>query len=296
MQAEVVLTPDESKKFIIQALLSMSSVKKALKKGLVVVHPSSTTLFLYEALMGRLPDAGTHWVSGVILPRGLCGSRHTVERMATIDPSMRDPLDNKNAWVFKNGRLQDKMRLGDILDRMKPGDVYVKGPNAVDPKGNIGVLYANPAGGGGTIGRVVARARKTKFHLLCPAGIEKLIPVPVKEAAKKAGFKRVDKAMGMPCGLIPIPASLGQKIDEADAVRILSGAEATPISAGGLGGAGGAVVLAIHGSKTQVNRAVDAVLRVKGARLPALDLVQCETCPNPQCHQRGMKDIPWLEI
>jgi hypothetical protein len=296
MQAEIVLTPDESKKFIIKALLSLKSVKTALKKGLVVVHPSSTTLFLYEAITGRFPDTGERWVSGIILPRGLCGSRHTVEGMATQVQGIRDPLDNKHAWIFKKGQLQERMRLGDILDQMSADDVYVKGPNAMDIKGNIGVLYANPAGGGGTIGRVIGRARKIKFHLLCPAGIEKLIPVPVNQAAKKAGFKRVERAMGMPCGLIPIPASIGQKIDEIDAVRILSGAEATPIAAGGLCGAGGAAVLAIHGTKSQVNKAVDAVLSVKGTRLPTPELVQCAQCPNPNCHQRGLKNIPWLEI
>jgi hypothetical protein len=296
MQAQVVLIPDESKKFIIKALLAMRAVKTALKKGIVAVHPSSTTLFLYEALVGRFPDAGEHWVSGLILPRGLCVSRHSIERMASQDQSMKDPLENRNAWVFKKGQLQEKMRLGDILDQMSPDDVYVKGPNAIDSKGNIGVLYANPAGGGGTIGRVLGRARKTGFHFLFPAGIEKLIPVSVKEASKKAGFKRVKKAMGMPCGMIPIPASLGQKIDETDAVRILSGAEATPIAAGGLGGAGGAVVLGVSGTKAQVNRAVGAVESVKGTRLPPLDLLQCAGCPNPNCHQRGLKGIPWLEI
>ena len=159
MQAEVVLIPDESKKFIVQAMLSMKMFKTALKKGTIVVHPSTTTFFLFEAITGRLPDAGEHWVSGIILPRGLCASRHTVERMANHDPSMKDPLDNKNAWVFKKGELQEKMRLGDILDQMSADDIYVKGPNAIDPKGNIGVLYANPAGGGGTIGRVLGPQR-----------------------------------------------------------------------------------------------------------------------------------------
>jgi len=296
MQAEVVLIPDESKKFIIKALLALDSVKAALKKGLIVVHPSSTTLYFYEAVMGRFPDAGEKWVSGMILPRGLCASRQTIEHMATQDQSMQDPLHNKNAWVFNKGRLQEKMRLGDILDRMSTDDIYIKGPNAIDPKGNVGVLYANPAGGGGTIGRVIGSARKRKFHLLFPVGIEKLIPVSIRQAAKKAGFKRVDRAMGMPCGMIPIPADLGQKIDEVDAVRILSGAEATPIAAGGLGGAGGAVALAINGTTDQVNLAVAAVESVKGTRLPPLDLLPCERCPNPNCHQRGLKGVPWLEI
>jgi len=296
MQAEVVLIPDESKKFISKALLSLKSVKAAVRNGLVVVHPSSTTYFLYEAITGCFPDAGEQWVAGVILPRGLCASRDVIENMAASDQKKKDPLNIRSAWVFKKGQLQEKMRLGDILDQMSSDDIYVKGPNAIDPKGNIGVLYANPAGGGGTIGRVINRARRKKFHVLFPAGIEKMIPVPIKQAAKEAGFKRVEKAMGMPCGLLPIPPALGQKIDEVDAVQILSGAEATPIAAGGLGGASGAVVLSIKGNRAQVNRAVDVIESVKGTRLPQLDLLPCDHCPNPNCHQRGMKDIPWLEI
>jgi len=296
MKTEAVLIPDESKKFIIKALLALKSVKTALKKGLVVAHPSSTTSFLYEALTGRFPGAGEQWVAGVILPRGLCASRHVIENMAANRKRKTDPLDLMSAWVFKRGQLQEKMRLGDILDQMSIDDIYIKGPNAIDPNGNMGVLYANPAGGGGTIGLVISRARKSKFQMLFPVGIEKLIPVSIRQAAKKAGFKRVETAMGMPCGVIPIHASLGQKIDEIDAVEILSGAEATPIAAGGLGGASGAVVLSINGTRAQVNRAMDAIESVKGAKLPQLDLLQCEHCPNPNCHQRGMKDIPWLEV
>lgn len=296
MNAEVVLIPDESKKLIIKALLALENVKTALRKGFLVVHPSSTTSFLYEALTGRFPGAGEQWVAGMILPRGLCASRHVIENMAADRQRKTDPRNLMSAWVFKKGELQEKMRLGDILDQLSNDDIYVKGPNAIDPNGNIGVLHANPAGGGGTIGFVLSRARKTKFQMFFPVGIEKMIPVSVEKAAKKAGFKRVEKAMGMPCGVIPIPASLGQKIDEMDAVKIISGAEATPIAAGGLGGASGAIVLSVNGTSAQVNRAMDAIESVKGARLPQLDLLQCEHCPNPNCHQRGMKDIPWLEL
>jgi hypothetical protein len=185
------------------------------------------------------------------------------------------------------------MRLGELLELMSSDDVYVKGANALDPQWNVGVLFASPAGGGGTIGRVMAARRKRKFHLLLPVGLEKLIPVSIKEAARKAGFMKVDRAMGMPCGLIPVP---GRKIDEVDAVRILSGAQATPIAAGGLGAAQGATVLAIHGTPQQVNRAMDAIEKVKGAQLPPLDLLQCDSCPGPTCHFRGRGDLPWLKM
>jgi len=293
MQAQVVLIPDESKKLIAHGLLALDAVQSALKKGLVVLHPSSTTLFVYEAILGRRPEPGRPWVSGQILPRGLCASKNTIQRMAASHESMNDPLDNRNAWVFRNGRLQEGLRLGDILNEIRPADVYVKAPNAMDPEGNTGVLYANPAGGGGTIGRVIARWRKERFHLLLPAGLEKLLPISIEEAAKKARGRRADRAMGMPCGLMPVP---GQKIDERDAIRVLSGAEATPIAAGGLGGAGGAVTLAIYGEAEKVERALAAVDQVKGARLPPLDLLQCGDCPNPYCHLRGRQDRSWLTV
>ncbi|MBW2145693.1 MAG: hypothetical protein JRG73_09215 [Deltaproteobacteria bacterium] len=291
MQAEAVLVPNESKKLIAKAVLDMDEVKKALDDGIMVMHPSSTTIFMYESILGRLPDEGQVWVCGVTLPRGLCGSRETLRGMAAHGDGFRDPLDFKHAWIFRKGQLQESMRLGDIVDQMSSDDVYVKGPNALDPQGNVGVLFANPAGGGGTIGRVIVAQRKRGFHLLLPIGLEKLIPVSIQAASKKAGFKNVDRAMGMPCGLIPVP---GRKIDEVDAIRMISGAEATPIAAGGLGGAEGAVVLAIHGTEEQVNRAMEAMESVKGAPLPSLDLWQCDTCPGPTCHLRGRNDLPWL--
>jgi len=164
---------------------------------------------------------------------------------------------------------------------MTSSDVYVKGSNALDPQGNVGVLYANPAGGGGTVGKVIAAYRKKNFHLLLPIGLEKLIPVSIVEAAKKAAFKKVDKAMGMPCGLIPVP---GRKIDEVDALEILCGVKVTPIAAGGLGGAEGSIVLALEGSNKEVQKALEVVQESKGAHLPALNLPDCETCNNANCH------------
>jgi hypothetical protein len=128
---------------------------------------------------------------------------------------------------------------------------------------------------------VIAAQRQNGFHLLLPIGLEKLIPVSIKQAVKKAGFKKVDRAMGQPCGLIHVP---GKKIDEVDALAILAGAEATPIAAGGLGGAEGSVVLAIHGTEEQVQKAYDICSSVKGAKLPTLNLMDCKVCPSPTCH------------
>ena len=279
MQAEIVLTPTESKKLIAAAVLQLPEVRDALAKGIVTIHPSSSTIFMYEALTGRLPEG--IWVHGITVPKGLCISKTALLKRFSSAPVVHDPRNNRSTWFFKKGRLQEQITLGEILDQMTETDVYIKGPNAVDPQGNVGVLYANPAGGGGTIGRVIAARRRQHFHLLLPVGLEKLIPVSIAAAIKKAGFKKVNAAMGLPCGLIRVP---GRKIDEVDALAILSGAEATPIAAGGLAGAEGAIVLAVQGTDEQVQKAYDHCRSVKGAKLPELAILDCDACQYPTCH------------
>jgi hypothetical protein len=279
MQAEIVLTPTESKKLISMATLHLEEVRGALTKGIVVLHPSSSTFFLFQEIAGQPPEGV--WVCGVVSPKGLCGSREELKKVYYSGLGIHDPLQFRQSWFFKDGVLQEKTPLGEILDQMTERDVYVKGANALDPQGNVGVLYANPAGGGGTIGRVMKARRKQGFHLILPIGLEKLIPVSIQEASRKAGFKNVDQAMGKPCGVIPVA---GKKIDEIDAFTILSGAQATPIAAGGLGGAEGGLVLALHGSEGKLQEALKVTHTVKGAQLPMLDLPECDTCESPNCH------------
>lgn len=277
MQAEIVLTPTESKKLISQAVFHMPEVQEALKNGIVAIHPSSSTIFLYEEIMGSMPQG--LWVCGVIGKKGLCGSNEAVQMIKSRGPGAHDPLKvSKETWFFKKGILQESTPLGDILEQMIETDVYIKGSNALDPQGNVGVLFANPAGGGGTIGKVMAAQRKQKFHVILPIGMEKLIPVTIEKASRAAGFKKVGSAMGIPSGLIPVS---GEKIDEADALFRLFGVEATPIAAGGLAGAEGSVVIAFDGDDEQIKNAFEILESIKGAQLPVLNLPESPAASYP---------------
>ncbi|AOT71321.1 hypothetical protein [Geosporobacter ferrireducens] len=268
MQAEVVLTPTESKKLIAKAVFNMPEVQEALKNGIVAIHPSSSTVFLYQEIMGNMPQG--LWVCGVIGEKGLCGSNEAVEMIKSRGPGAHNPLEvSKETWFFKKGILQESTALGEILEQMTERDVYIKGSNALDSHGNVGVLFANPAGGGGTIGKVMVAKRTKNFHVILPIGMEKLIPVTIEKASHAAGFKKVGSAMGIPSGLIPVS---GKKIDEIDALFRLFGVEATPIAAGGLSGAEGSVVIAFEGSDEQVKNAFEMLKSTKGAQLPALNL------------------------
>jgi hypothetical protein len=277
MIAQVVLTPAESKKLIAKAIARSPVVQTAAESGIVALHPSSSTYFIVEEIMGTRPKTN-YWVCGVVTPKGMCvemamvlGDGYTPREEST------DPGTLKATWIIENGKMSTEESLSSLLYRMGPGDVYIKGVNAIDPAGNVGVLF----GMEGSLGYIYAAQKKRKFTVVYPAGLEKLIPLPIKEAAKEAKFKRFEAGMGMPVGLFPCPPGL--TITEIGAIEMLSGAKAIPIAAGGLGGAEGAIALVIRGTKSEVQMAMEFVEQSKGATLPNLRLCNCLDCPVPNC-------------
>jgi len=282
MRAQVTLTPTESKKLIAKGIAAMDLLKKARKHGMVVIHPSSTTLFLLEELTGTRPEGV--WVCGVVLPKGMCISRELQESQfhGRLAKEQRSDLGQfPFSWVLENGEYRTSLPLASVLDRMGRGDVYIKGANAIDPDGKVGVLYASERAG--TIGKVIAASRRKGFAILLPIGLEKVIPTPIAQAAKAASRERTDAAMGIPVGLIPVP---GKAVTEVEAIDLLSGARAVAVAAGGLGGAEGSVTLVIQGPEGKVNRALQIAREVKGATLPEVLPTDCASCCYPTCHFR----------
>lgn len=277
MLAQVVLTPTESKKLIAKAVARLDVVKQAVDKGIVALHPSSSTYFIVEEIIGTLPKTN-YWVCGVVTQKGMCVEMAMVlgDGYTPKEISM-DPGDLRATWIVENGKLSPETRLSDLFDRMRSTDVYIKGVNALDAQGNVGILFGQP----GSVGYVHSASKKKGFTIIYPAGLEKLVPLPIREAAKEAKRTRFDYAMGMPVGLFPCPA--GITVNEIEAIEILSGAEAIPIASGGLGGAEGALTLVLKGQNKEVTRALEFVEQSKGAKFPQLRLCNCEDCPVPDC-------------
>lgn len=277
MLAQIVLTPAESKKLIAKAVARLDEVQKAAENGIVALHPSSSTYFLVEEITGSKPKTN-YWVCGVVTPRGMCVEMAMVLGSGlTPEAASSDPGDLQGTWIIEKGQLGCEEKLSSLLYRMTPSDVYVKGVNALDPQGNVGILF----GLEGSMGYIQAARRKRNFTIVYPAGLEKLIPISVKQAAKEARFRRYEAGMGMPVGLYPCPT--GITVTEVRAIEILSGASAIPIASGGLGGAEGAITLVLKGRADQVRKALDFVKQSKGARLPDLRLCNCSACPVPHC-------------
>ena len=275
MKYLLVLTPTEAKKFNAKSLVRKSeALKKALDKGTVLMHPSTSTSFLYEELVGERPE-GLCFI-GAIAPKGTCISREFEEIAAKREKG----FDHRNvtySWVFKNGQQVKGVPLGECLNQMGPGDFYTKGVNVIDPNGNAGVLTANPDGG--TIIRALTHARQRKFDLLLLATLNKLIPVSIEEASRATGCDKLDGAMGIPTSLFKIPGTL---ITETEAFKFW-GVTVTPIAAGGLREAEGAFVYVLDGPDPEVRACLEVVGECKGARVEA-SFPDCETCRYGRCN------------
>ena len=280
MRAQVTLTPTESKKFIAKAVANMDVVKQAAAEGIVVIHPSSSTFFIVEELTGKIPKTPV-WVCGVVVPKGAClsygSSRMDINRPET---GPHPPDGFTLSWVVQGNKLVLGLSLRELFEKMGENDVYIKGVNAVDPQGTVGILIGSNTEGG-TIGQALAAYRKKGFSLIWPVGLEKLVPNSLEEAAKEAIKTKYDYAMGINCGLLPYKE--GMVITEINAVEILSGATAVPIAAGGLDGAEGAITMVIKGGKEQVARAIEYAEQSKGARLPKANSPRCQDCGSAIC-------------
>jgi hypothetical protein len=286
MRAQVSLTPTESKKLIAKAVAKMELVQNAFEKGMVAIHPSSTTIFIVEELTGKLPETEV-WVCGIITPKGTCLSLETM-RHRRIDEAgniLRSPADFPHTWVIEKGKLRSDIPLGEILDQMQHDDVYIKGANALDVNNTAGVLIGNLIEGG-TIGLVLSRAKRQGIKLVFPIGLEKLLPISIKKAAEEAAKRKfLDYSMGLPCALLPCK---GIVVTELVALELLTGTSAIPIGAGGLGGAEGGITMVLKGNDAQVSKAIEYIEGVKGT-LPPREVIaaDCTECKNELCSLRG---------
>jgi hypothetical protein len=289
MLAQVILTPTESKKLIAMAITRLDTVREAAQSGMIVMHPSSSTYFIFEELTGTKPRTN-YWVCGVVTPRGTCVEMAMLAGGHSPSVANYNPGDLRGLWAIKKGKVLVEVPLNELLEQMTASDIYIKGVNALDTEGKAGILIGEPVQGG-ALGVVLSVWRKKKFNFICPAGLEKLIPISIASAAKAARRTQYEYGMGLSAGLFPCPE--GKTITEINAIESLSGAEAIPVASGGLGGAEGATTLVIKGTRPQVEKAIEFIEKSKGAKLPPLRLCNCGDCPVPDC-RFPVGDKPWV--
>jgi hypothetical protein len=240
--AIVMLLPRESKRLIAKGVLAVPEVQRSLEDGYFIVSRGVTPAYILEELTGQ-PQDKPNSTAGIV----------TSSRLASVIEE-----DRLGPWVFKDGKLSEEPA-PQALANFKARDVSIKGANAIDPDGNIGVLAADAAGGtvGGIWGTITARGA----HWIAPVSMERLIP-SVIEAAKHCGNHLWDYTMGQAAGLMPVVNA--RAVTEIQALELLTGVTAVHVASGGVAGSEGAVILALTGEEDVVKAAFELVESVKG--------------------------------
>lgn len=240
--ALVNILPREGKRLIARGVLALPEVKRVLENGWFVVSRGITPSYILEELTGRGYDTA-NCTAGIV----------TEGRMASV---LED--DRLGPWVFKNGNL-DETPAPVVLDQFTAYDVSVKGANAVDPDGNIGVFAADKAGG--TVGGIWPTITARGAHWVAPVSLERLIP-SVIEAARHCGNHLWDYTMGQSAGFMPVVNAL--VVTEVQAIELLTGVTAVHVGSGGVAGSEGAVMLALEGEHDVVLKAFELIEDIKG--------------------------------
>jgi hypothetical protein len=270
MQALFTLTSSESKRLLGKAIAALPEVQHAKDHGYLVVTRGTTNCFILEELLNEKLDKETY-VAGQIIKGVFC--------LLSQDLRMK-PV------TFHKGKVLS-VEPGSVLDKLTPGDLLIKGANAVDPFGNVGVVMAGP--GGGTVGGFYLALKALGVPTIYPVGLEKLIP-SVEEAARYGGKLMLGRTIGCRVGMACVAD--GRIVTEIEAIDTLFGLKAIHYTSGGWGGAEGSVTLIVEGEDDDVNRCLDFIEGIKGE--PPLPAAKgpCKTCGAP-CNFKG-KEIEQL--
>ncbi|NQE05498.1 hypothetical protein C5S32_06475 [ANME-1 cluster archaeon GoMg1] len=257
----IALTPSESKRVIAKGVKNLEEVQRALKHGTIVIGLGTTNAYVAEEILDALPEEKNRidkqrYAAGVITDKGTC--------VVTKEEREKD-------IIIKNGVVSSEESIENAIEELSAEDVFIKGANALDAYGNAGILLAHTAGGtiGSAIGTVMARG----VNFIIPVGIEKMIPYSITEAAKRVGKERFYKSVGMPVGLIPV---YGTVITEIEALRLLGAEDAFSISAGGVAGGEGSVVICAEGSAESMEDLMRVITQIKGEAQVNVMSVKCE--------------------
>jgi len=236
------VTTAMGKRLIAKAMAVHPSVKTALAEGTLVIVAGTTNGYVAEEILGALGQG--EGFSRVGFHRGL-----------TVAPGAHAAkVDFPGDVVIRQGQWQRGLTIYDAVDGLRAGDVVLKGANAFDARGQPAVQIGHPQGG--TILLALQALIGRRVQLIVPVGLEKRVFGDVHDLALRCN------ASGQ-SGLryIPFP---GQIFTELDAIRLLTGAEACLLAAGGVWGAEGSYWLGLTGSPGQLEDADELIRSLEG--------------------------------
>ena len=241
--ASVVLTVSEGKRLIAKAVAKMPIVRKALRKGMVIICKGTTNTYIAEEIL-ESPVVHGSYVLGRIYPW------QNGKKLPAVSPV--------NEIILINGVRQPDMSLEDAVSRLGPGDVVIKGANLLDYKNNLaGVCIGSPTSG--TAGTVIPYVIARRAHLVIPIGLEKLV------AGNLADIAATINAPTEQLNSVPAMYVItGHIVTEIDAIKQLADVNVCETACGGIGGQEGGRWFAVEGKKEQVQKMLKIVEQVHG--------------------------------
>jgi hypothetical protein len=243
-QAQAVLTVSESKRLIAKAIAQSSFVQSALEEGMVIITKGTTTTYVAEEILNISITPGSF----------LLGRTQPAK-----DDKRLEAERNIDEIIIVNGERRKDITLADAVKDMKPGDVVIKGANALDYKNRMAAgLIGAP--NSGTTGTIIPYITASKANLIIPVGLEKEIGSDLVSVVKQMheSLESLNKVPSM------YMYTTGQIITEIEALEILSGVSVTHIASGGISGAEGAVRILIRGQEENVKKALDIIEDIQG--------------------------------
>ncbi len=238
---QYVITPAAGKHLIGKALAGHPIIRKVLSSGTLAIIAGTTNGFVAEEILKTIGEKldfnRSRFIRGITLPPA---------RPTTPSGRLPDEKAFPGDLILVKGAWQKGKTIFDVADKLKEGDVILKGANAVDlVHKRAAVLIGHPTGG--TLGLAIQAAIGRRVRLILPVGLEKRISGDLDMLAEK---------MNLPGsgGMRFMPAP-GMIFTELEAIALLTSATAELIAGGGVGGAEGCVWLAVSGAEDQLARA-----------------------------------------
>lgn len=246
VQAQVILTVAEGKRLIAKAVAQMPVVQQALREGTVIIGRGTTSTYVAEELTGQKIPHGAYVIGWTGPAKGAAklGGEEKVEDI-----------------VLVKGQPQPGLSLDAALQDLKPGDVVIKGANALDrARGMAGVII----GGGlsstcGTTGKIMPLVVARKAHLVIPVGLEKQVDGDVIDIANRMR-EPIESLNDVPSMYL----LTGHIMTEIEALELLADVSVFQAAAGGVAGAEGSTRLICRGARAQVEQALAVTASVQG--------------------------------
>jgi len=243
VQAQIVLTVSESKRLIAKAVAQMPIVKEALKNGIVIIAKGTTNTYVAEEILGKKIPHGAYILGRTFPEKG--GKRlGDVKSIGEV--------------VLVKGKHRNDLSLAEAVRMLKPGDVVIKGANALDHEKKLAAVIVGSSSGG-TTGKILPYVGARKAHLVIPVGLEKQVSGSAIDIVKKMQ-EPVESLNDIPSMFL----LTGHIVTELEALNLLADVSVFQAAAGGIGGAEGSVRLVCRGPRQKVQNALNLAEQIQG--------------------------------